>query len=152
VLEVGAGHGSFTTTIRSTHARVTVTEMSKPSADYLQQRYAGDPGVEVVYDPDGRWIFETDRTFDAVVCISVLHHIPDYLAAIQRYTELTRPGGTFISWEDPIWYARLPPRQRRAAQAAYYSWRVVRTPWRQGAGTLLRRVRGFVASGKRTQP
>ena len=37
VLEIGAGHGSFTDHIAATGAEVTVTEMSRPSLDLLEQ-------------------------------------------------------------------------------------------------------------------
>lgn len=144
VLEIGAGHGHFTRTLLSAGARVTVTEMSKASADHLTAASAETLGVQVVHDPDGRWVFETERTFDAVVCISVLHHIPDYLEALRRYAEITEPGGAFISWQDPLWYPRLPSRQRRAAQFAYYSWRLGQGGWLRGAKTALRRARGVL--------
>ena len=75
--------------------------MSLPSVKHLTQLFGDDPEVEVVHDEEGTWAFGTSRTFDAVLCLSVLHHIPDYLSAVNRFVEITRPGGAFVSWEDP---------------------------------------------------
>jgi SAM-dependent methyltransferase len=144
VLEIGGGHGAFTPTLLSLGADVTITEMSKPSVEYLSAAFEKDSRVQVIYDTDGAWVTKTDRSFDAVVCVSVLHHIPDYLAAIQRYAEITKPGGVFISWQDPLWYSRLPLGHRLAAHVAYYCWRFPRGEWIRGARTLSRRARGIL--------
>src|SRR5687767_6858712 len=40
VLEVGAGHGSFTDTMVAAGAKVTVTEMSAPSMAVLERKFA----------------------------------------------------------------------------------------------------------------
>ena len=122
--------------------------MSKPSVDSLSQRFAQDPNVNVVYDPDGTWAMLTDETFDAVVCLSVLHHIPDYLAAVRRYSEITRVGGAFVSWQDPIQYDHVPPHQRRAALISYYLWRLTQGHWLHGFATILRRLRGILDETK----
>jgi SAM-dependent methyltransferase len=142
VLEIGAGHGPFTRTLLSMGANVTVTEMSKPSVDHLSNVFAGESAVKVIHDAGGRWTFETDRKFDAVICVSVLHHIPDYLAAIRRYAEITKPGGAFVSWQDPLWYSRLRFVDRSAAQVAYYLWRLTQGDLLRGAKTVSRRLRG----------
>ena len=118
--------------------------MSRPSALHLTRAYTDDPHVQVVYDADGRWAFDTTRTFDAVVCLSVLHHIPDYLAAVSRLADITRPGGVFVSWQDPLWYSRLSKSERFAAQVAYYSWRIRRGDLVRGVATMSRRVRAMV--------
>ena len=127
--------------------------MSLPAVNRLTQLFGDDPEVEVVHDEEGTWSFGTSRTFDAVLCLSVLHHIPDYLSAVNRYVDITRPGGAFVSWEDPLWYSRLPKSQRLAAQAAYYSWRIgaVRIHTGRalrGVATLSRRLRGVLDPSK----
>jgi 2-polyprenyl-3-methyl-5-hydroxy-6-metoxy-1,4-benzoquinol methylase len=144
VLEVGAGHGSFTAVLRNADADVTVTEMSQPSAAFLRLRFAGDPHVRVVDDFDGSWVSETDDRFDLVVAISVLHHIPDYLAAVSRYADITEPGGDFLSWQDPLWYARVPRQTLIASKAAYFAWRVGQGNLLRGLATRLRRLRGIL--------
>jgi protein-L-isoaspartate O-methyltransferase len=143
-LEVGAGHGTFTAVLRKAGATVTVTEMSEPSAANLRRSLSNDPGVNVVSDPDGSWVFETDDRFDLVVAISVLHHIPDYLSTVARYADITERGGTFISWQDPAWYPRLSRRTLLAQRSGYLAWRLGQGNFSRGFATRIRRFRGVL--------
>ena len=143
-LELGAGHGTFTGLLRQFGAEVVVTEMSSASASRLRQRFARDQGVTVVHDHDGDWIFRNEQTFDLVVCLSVLHHIPDYLRTVDRLTCLLAPGGTFASWQDPIWYPSTPRYVRVASTASYFAWRLGRGRIRRAVSTRMRRLRGVL--------
>ena len=64
VLEVGAGHGTFTEHLVTAGGHVTVTEMSRASADRLAQRFAGSPDVRVLHDPDGEALFGESEEYD----------------------------------------------------------------------------------------
>jgi SAM-dependent methyltransferase len=118
--------------------------MSGPSAVHLTRAFADDAGVSVVHDGEGRWPFETDRRFDLIVAISVLHHIPDYEAAVRQYVELTRPGGAFVSWQDPMWYPRVGRAERWLGRASYLIWRLGQGHYLQGLATRARRLRGIL--------
>jgi 2-polyprenyl-3-methyl-5-hydroxy-6-metoxy-1,4-benzoquinol methylase len=144
VLEIGAGHGSFSAVLIGAGAELTITEMSRPSADHLARIFADQPNSTVVHDGDGRWAFETDQRFDLVVAISVLHHIPDYLRAVGRYVEITNEGGSFLSWQDPAWYSRQSHARLIAARAAYYAWRLGQGSISRGLATRMRRLRGIL--------
>ena len=146
-LEVGAGHGSFTAVLRGAGADVTVTEMSSSSAARLRTRFDKDPSVTVVHDGDGSWVFETGSRFDLVVAVSVLHHIPDYLAAVARYADVTEPGGSFISWQDPMWYPRQPRAVLAASRVAYFAWRIRQGNLKRGIATRMRRLSGTLDEG-----
>lgn len=142
VLEVGAGHGVFTDVMLDAGAVVTVTEMSGPSARAIKRKYAAHPLVEVVHDETGTWIRDTKERFDVVACISVLHHIPDYVEFFRSAVGVTRPGGSFVSWQDPTWYPRRDTRTHQTEKAFYYLWRVQQGDLRRGLSTRLRRIRG----------
>jgi SAM-dependent methyltransferase len=144
VLEIGAGHGQFTSTLLTAGTRVTVTEMSAASAERLRTAFAEREDVRVVHDPHALWATQTEDMFDLVVCVSVLHHIPDYLGSIRQWMELTRPGGAFISWQDPLLYGRVPRSHRMASRAGYYAWRLGQGDLLKGVGTLRRRAKGGV--------
>ncbi|MGU3293309.1 class I SAM-dependent methyltransferase [Williamsia sp. M5A3_1d] len=143
VLEIGAGHGTFTETSLNAGAEVTVTEMSAPSYKHLADRYRDDDRVTVIHDSDGRGVFQTGTTFDVILLISVIHHIPDYedvLAALMR--DVVAADGDLLTFQDPLWY----PRQRKSARAlavgSYFVWRLAQGNLRQGLRTRLRRLRG----------
>lgn len=144
VLEMGAGHGDFTDTLLGMGAQVVVTEMSDSSAEVLSSRYRYNSSVEVVLDPVGDWIYKTSKQFDAVVCISVLHHIPDYMLFIEEAFKRTTPGGAFISWQDPLWYPRRSRTNLLADKLAYLSWRVRQGEWKRGIQSISRRLRGIL--------
>ncbi|WP_327354649.1 class I SAM-dependent methyltransferase [Streptomyces sp. NBC_01304] len=141
LLELGAGHGTFTDHLVAAGAQVTVTEMSEPSARVLRQRFRHNPGVTVVHDPDGTSVSKVGE-LDAAVCISVLHHIPDYLATVSGLVERIVPGGSFLSVQDPLWYPRRTRTSMRLDKGAYYLWRLGQGSFRRGLDTQLRRFRG----------
>ena len=140
MLEVGAGHGTFTETILATGAEVVVTEMSAPSAATLDARFRHNPSVEVLHDPDGD--FTAVGEVDAVVYTAVLHHIPDYLANIDTAVTHIREGGALLAFQDPLYYPRLPRRTLLASLVAFYSWRLGQGDYRRGFATIGRRLRG----------
>lgn len=144
VLEVGAGHGVFTESLLESGATVVVTEMSAPSATHLKQLYGDEARVEVVHDPTGKWLTQSGSIFDAVVCISVLHHIPDYLGFLGAAFRQIEPGGAFVSWQDPLYYPRQSRMNLGAERVAYFSWRLAQGQLGRGFSTRLRRLRGHL--------
>ncbi len=141
VLEIGAGHGTFTDHLVAMGAQVVVTEMSAPSARLLQERFRHNDDVRVILDQEGGSA-GLGEPVDVVVCLSVLHHIPDYLSAVHSYVERIAPGGAFISFQDPLWYARRSRLSRRVERVAYLMWRLTQGEFRRGLATVGRRLRG----------
>lgn len=142
VLEVGAGPGSFTDQVLSMGAEVVLTEMSLPSFSSLADRLRHNDRATVVYDPAGDQIFERSGDFDLVLCISVLHHIPDYTAFITRAVGSLHPGGALVSYQDPLFYSRRRRVSLAGERVAYLAWRVGQGGIRRGLATQIRRWRG----------
>lgn len=143
VLEVGAGHGGYTEPVLAGGAQVMATEMSRPSLRRLQERFGANPLFSCGFDPDGTLQLLRGQRYSVVLCVSVLHHIPDYMTFVQRaVSDHVAVGGSFVSIQDPLWYPSLPRWTRRLDRAAYLSWRARRGNYRQGARTLTRRLRG----------
>ena len=141
VLEVGAGHGAFTDHVVAMGADVTVTEMSRPSLDLLRNRFTHNPRVTVMYDSDGDAIFRSDPRYDLVLCVSVLHHIPDYERFVRRAVDIIEPFGAFASFQDPLWYPRRSAWDVRFDRALYFAWRLRQGGLRRGMATRIRRAR-----------
>ena len=142
VLEIGAGHGAFTDHLLAAGAAVTLTEMSPPSYELLKSRYRYNPAARVIFDESGVAARELGETFDLIVCISVLHHIPDYLSAIRMWSDVTAPGGAFASFQDPLWYPRRTRASLAVDRGAYFLWRAARGNVVEGVKTRIRRMRG----------
>lgn len=142
VLDIGAGHGSFTDELVVTGAEVVASEMSSASVAYLADRYRYNSHVTVVHDPNGDGVLSGPSGFDLVTCISVLHHIPAYVAFLRKVVDATRLDGGLICFQDPLLYKRLRTVDRVVERAGYALWRLQQGNLKQGLQTLLRRVRG----------
>lgn len=147
VLEIGAGHGSFTEHLAASGAEVTVTEMSRPSLELLERRFAHNRNVQLVYDADGEAAVSGDTRYDLVLCVSVLHHVPDYLKFVDRLADHVDEGGAFASFQDPLWYPRRSRMNLAADRLAYFAWRVGQGDLKRGLTTRLRRARGVYDEG-----
>lgn len=143
VLEVGAGHGGFTLPMLAWGYAVTATEMSRPSVQRLEAQFGRNPHFKVAFDPDGSLSMLGSTRYSAIACISVLHHIPDYVtvvrAAIANHLE---PGGTLVTFQDPTWYPRQSRRARAADRIAYFAWRLFQGRYAEGLQTRWRRFSG----------
>lgn len=142
VLELGAGHGTFTDHLVAAGADVEVTEMSAPSVEVLERRFRHSPHVTVIHDHDGESALQAGTPLGAVVCVSVLHHIPDYLGAVRRLVERIEPGGAFLCMQDPLWYPRRSRSSLALDRGAYLLWRLGQGEFRRGIATRMRRLRG----------
>jgi SAM-dependent methyltransferase len=95
ILEVGAGQGTYSPTLADWGTLVAL-EPSEAQSELLRAKLAGHPTATVVTagleDLDG-----TD-SFDAVVLLNVLEHIPDDRAALSTLAGLLRPGGRVVLW------------------------------------------------------
>src|SRR5581483_8242907 len=140
-LEVGAGAGAFTDILLAAGAEVSSTEMNHRAVNALAARFRHNHRATPLFDCDGEEIFRRAHHFDAVFCISVLHHIPDYLHYLERIIDRINPGGTLLSYQDPLYY----PRRRRVNllvdRAAFLAWRVRQGELRRGLATQIRRWR-----------
>jgi SAM-dependent methyltransferase len=140
VLEIGAGHGGFTEPALALNCDVTAVDMSEPAIEELRRRLGANPKLQVHHDPDGD-LRGIDGDYTLLLCVSVLHHIPDYLGFLEQATKRLAPGGALLTLQDPTWY----PRHRvahRAERAAYFAWRLTQGDILRGAQTRLRRMRG----------
>jgi len=78
-----------------------------------------------------------------ILCISVLHHIPDYLGCVKRLTDVVAPGGDLISFQDPMWYSRRRRLNMASQWGAYFAWRVFQGDLVRGLRTRGRHLRGI---------
>jgi len=95
VLEVGAGHGTFTELIAAGRD-VVATELSQRCVATLHDRFDGHPGVAVLSTDVAGAV--SHGPFDAAVLINVLEHIEDDDRALLDLAPALAPGGRLILW------------------------------------------------------
>jgi 2-polyprenyl-3-methyl-5-hydroxy-6-metoxy-1,4-benzoquinol methylase len=91
VLDAGAGIGTFTE-LAANGRDVVAVEPDPEQLAILRERVAGQANVQVV---EGT-IEDVSGTFDSILCLNVLEHIPDDRGTLRRFHELLVPGGSLL--------------------------------------------------------
>ncbi|WP_410655129.1 class I SAM-dependent methyltransferase [Amycolatopsis sp. lyj-112] len=93
VLEIGPGYGATTRALTGLVPRLTALEIDETSADLLKREFDGR--VRIVQGDGAKMPFE-DSEFSAVVCFTMLHHVPTTTLQDGIFAEafrVLRPGG-----------------------------------------------------------
>ena len=91
VLDAGAGIGTFTE-LAAEGREVVAVEPDPEQLAILRERVAGQANVQVV---EGT-VEDVSGTFDSILCLNVLEHIPDDRGTLRRFHELLAPGGSLL--------------------------------------------------------
>ena len=95
VLEIGPGFGATTRVLAPRLDRLSVLELDPR---YCQRLRAELDGAVAVIQGDATELPFADGRFSAVLCFTMLHHIPSVAQQDRAFTEIARvlqPGGTF---------------------------------------------------------
>jgi 2-polyprenyl-3-methyl-5-hydroxy-6-metoxy-1,4-benzoquinol methylase len=95
VLEVGAGVGTFTGVLAAGAREVVAVEPDAVLRARLSSAVAEHENVSVV-SADAQRLDNLDGRFDTVICMNVLEHIPDDLAALRAFHDRLSPGGGLL--------------------------------------------------------
>jgi 2-polyprenyl-6-hydroxyphenyl methylase/3-demethylubiquinone-9 3-methyltransferase len=96
VLDVGCGGGLVSEPIARLGARVTGID---PTVDAITvaRRHAETQGLAIDYRTQSvEALQEAGETYDAVVCMEVIEHVPDQPAFVKSLGQLVRPGGALV--------------------------------------------------------
>jgi ubiquinone/menaquinone biosynthesis C-methylase UbiE len=94
-LDFGAGTGNLTDKLLRMGYRVTAIDISAEMCMILKKRYNAYLKAKklfVLNSPIEDVSFNRGE-FDLITCYSVLHHLPDYVGAIQRLSVFLKKGG-----------------------------------------------------------
>lgn len=96
ILDVGCGGGLVSEPLARLGAKVTGID---PTTDSIAvaRRHAEAQGLAIDYRTSSVEALEAaGATFDAVVCMEVIEHVPDQAAFVRSLGALVRPGGALI--------------------------------------------------------
>jgi ubiquinone/menaquinone biosynthesis C-methylase UbiE len=97
VLEIGCGTGNTAIAHAPHVANVRAVDISDKMLAFGRQRAASEGVPNVTFECAGIDEIGTERSYDAVLMLSLLHLLPDWRGAIDKAWVLTRPGGIFVS-------------------------------------------------------
>lgn len=141
ILEITAGHGGCTEGLLADGCTVTSVEMSTETFLRTRDRWRTNARLTRVLDPVGSLRGVGDG-YSLVVCVSVLHHVPDYVGLLRRLAARVVPDGAVLTCQDPLFYPRVGRATLTVDRAAYLAWRLGQGNLRGGLAALRRRMRG----------
>lgn len=96
ILDAGAGTGRFAIPLRRRGLDVTAVDISTEMlSEGVQQARRGGDTLPCAVGLVDRLPF-ADDLFDSVVSITVLRHFPDWMAILDEYARIVRPGGRIV--------------------------------------------------------
>ena len=94
LLEIGTGLGVFSSRIAPVVATYQGIEYDSEACKAAKKRV---PNPDSITEGDAQSLRFPSASFDAVVCLEVLEHLPDYRKALDEIARVLRPDGRLIA-------------------------------------------------------
>ncbi|HIH36364.1 class I SAM-dependent methyltransferase [Methanothrix sp.] len=110
VIDIGSGTGAFALHAAKKCRTIYAVDISATMLEYCRQNAERQGLSNIVFCHGGLLTYEhVGELADAIVCVAVLHHLPDLWkqVALKRFLTMLKPGGrlllfdiVFPSWEE----------------------------------------------------
>ena len=94
VLEVGTGLGVFSETLSKKSELYRGIEYDEVTCNAAKLRVANPDWISL---GDAQAMEAESNSFDVIVCLEVLEHLPDYRKALDEFVRVLRPSGKLIA-------------------------------------------------------
>ncbi|MCA1712250.1 MAG: class I SAM-dependent methyltransferase [Actinobacteria bacterium] len=113
VLEIGCGEGAGALTLLDVLGAASVRRVDLDPAQVAraERRLRGREEQATVEQGDVTALSAPDASADAVVDFGIVHHVPDWRAALAEVARVLRPGGQFV-FEEVTAHALARPSYR----------------------------------------
>lgn len=96
ILDIGCGGGLVTEPLARLGAAITGIDPA-PETIAAAKTHANGAGLDIAYEATtAETLANAGKTFDAVLLLEVVEHVPDVPAFLKRIAPLVRPGGLMI--------------------------------------------------------
>lgn len=117
-LDFGCGSGNLTQHLLALDLDVVSADVSDRFLELIAQRFPADRVKPLPLNGENLAGVD-DESFDLIATYSVLHHVPDYLAALRELARVCRKGGiVFVDHEHSPHYWENRPQYRVFEQQA----------------------------------
>jgi glycosyltransferase involved in cell wall biosynthesis/ubiquinone/menaquinone biosynthesis C-methylase UbiE len=99
-LDYGCGSGNLTRHLLNLNFNVVAADVSSHFLEIVRQQFSSDRLSTLILNGRDLGSLEND-SIDFITVYSVLHHIPDYLAAITELARVCKPGGIIYLDHEP---------------------------------------------------
>lgn len=98
-LEVGCGSGAVSKHIAENyHLNVTGTDLDADQIELALESVKDVPTIRFL-EADATKLPFKDNDFDIVLSFGVMHHIPNWLDALEEIKRVLKPKGFFVYWD-----------------------------------------------------
>jgi 2-polyprenyl-3-methyl-5-hydroxy-6-metoxy-1,4-benzoquinol methylase len=97
VLDVGCGTGFITNllAIKNPNLKIDAIDFSD-SIEFANEFSKLNNITNITYYKEDFFNFKTDQQYDCIICNGVLHHMPEYENAINKFKNMIAPNGKLI--------------------------------------------------------
>jgi len=95
VMEFGGGLGFTCSLLRDEGRTVTYCDVDGPASRFARWYFdrVGQNDIEILLTPSEQVVLPEDRQWDLIFSDSVIEHVPDPAATVDRLARATKPGG-----------------------------------------------------------
>jgi SAM-dependent methyltransferase len=95
LLDVGCGDGSFTIPLAENFGKVTAIDVQQPFLDAFAKKVSGQQKFRILNMSAEMMEFH-GSTFDTLITIETIEHIPDLEKAAREFYRVLKPGGDLV--------------------------------------------------------
>jgi glycosyltransferase involved in cell wall biosynthesis/ubiquinone/menaquinone biosynthesis C-methylase UbiE len=123
-IDYGCGSGNLTRNLLNLNVDVVAADVSSNFLALVRQQFPSDRLSTLILNGKNLGSLETD-SFDFIAVYSVLHHIPDYLAALTELARVCKRGGVIYLDHEPTdqYWLGNPLYEEFQAKALCIDWR-----------------------------